>query len=930
MSYNLKKNLTTSKYRHSVGKQAKKENSYYDLAITSSASEASNSIATSKKWIAYKHSGPGGYLSLLKLNSTGKQSKSPALIATNSMDFEFSPFNDDLLLSGGDNGSVSLWDVSNFTEALNNPSVSINGFSKRVDSVGFHPTADRLVAASGANCLKLFDLSAEKEVLGLEHSDHIYSFSWCRSNGGSLLASSCKDSAVRVFDPRNNNGAKESMKLQLSASKKSSRVLFVSEDRLLVTFVNQIRQKEMAFYDTKNLSSPLQRIQFDSNSSQLVPLFDYDTSLVYLYSKGESSLKFFELSPTGEPHFIDGQNMMLNGPISGATLVNKRNLNVMEAEINRLLCISNDTIVPVSYQVPRKSYRDFHEDLFPLVDDDHTELTSSQWLEGKNYQLKKLSLDPSKGNLVSSDSHEKTDTQMTISEAPKQETSVKQPTSVAPAKSEKSPSELAPPQAQPERKISNKTAAVLAGIRTSSYRYLQGKPLHQSQHFEDVRNLNYQVSGESNFLEGNKKFLIFPQSGSGGRVTVLEADKTRRVGLNVPTITSGSELCDMAITNFAPFELLVTATEDGKIRGFNANTVTANPSVHQEPAFSFNAHNNRINLCRFHPYVDGLLLTSATEQGSQQAGCIKIWDLSSSTEKARFEVPDAVFGVDFDRDGGEFLLGVASKDRQIRIMDIRKGSAVLSTQSHEGLRGCRIVYADSNYLVSTGFNKSQREMFLFDKRQFSEPLFKLSLDISPSPAVPHYDEDSKLIYLCGKGDTFILPIEVTSNDLFPLPKYDAPGGSIQQGVKFVNRKHLNAKDLEVARCFRLTQNSIENISFSVPRQRREYFQDDLFPLCRDYEHPSMSASEYFTARTEVLPKKDLDLCPASMTKLSAAPADVKAPPKYSYNAQDLQMSDNDRKKKFLNEIFQNAKEDDEVGPLKQDMMEGVEDHEWDD
>ena len=135
--------------------------------------------------------------------------------------------------------------------------------------------------------------------------------------------------------------------------------------------------------------------------------------------------------------------------------------------------------------------------------------------------------------------------------------------------------------------------------------------------------------------------------------------------------------------------------------------------------------------------------------------------------------------------------------------------------------------------------------------------------------MPNYDEDTSLVYLCGKGDTFILPVEVSPSSpqpLFPVSKFESPGATLQQGVVFIPKKSLDVKNIEIAKCWRLTQNSIEPISFSLSRNRNEFFQDDLFPLTRNYENATMKASEWFNTSLEVVPEKNVDLCPKDMVK----------------------------------------------------------------
>jgi coronin-7 len=48
------------------------------------------------------------------------------------------------------------------------------------------------------------------------------------------------------------------------------------------------------------------------------------------------------------------------------------------------------------WKVPRKSYRDFHSDIFPDTNGFTSDLKPAEWMQGKNYVLPKISLDPLK------------------------------------------------------------------------------------------------------------------------------------------------------------------------------------------------------------------------------------------------------------------------------------------------------------------------------------------------------------------------------------------------------------------------------------------------------------------------------------------------------------------------------------------------------
>lgn len=83
----------------------------------------------------------------------------------------------------------------------------------------------------------------------------------------------------------------------------------------------------------------------------------------------------------------------------GACLVPKRALRVMEGEVNRIMQLTSNSVIPIMYQVPRKSYRDFHNDLYPDTNGCRTELTVNQWLKGNNMSVPRISLDPAKREL---------------------------------------------------------------------------------------------------------------------------------------------------------------------------------------------------------------------------------------------------------------------------------------------------------------------------------------------------------------------------------------------------------------------------------------------------------------------------------------------------------------------------------------------------
>jgi coronin-7 len=663
-----------------------------------------------------------------------------------------------------------------------------------------------------------------------------------------------------------------------------------------------------------------------------MPLLDADTSMLFLLGKGETVVKSFDLTETS-PFSTLINSVIHNTPISGICLTPKPALSVMEAEVNRVLAISGEDIVTVSYIVPRKSYRDFHEDLYPDTCGFTPALSVDEWLSGKNGEVAKISLNPSAGNLVSGMNDLKV-----ADPFPPQTEQVK-PAVKATATSDAKDDPMSNQLAADVTKTTRNTPAALANLRTSSYRYITGKTLHASQHFEDIRNLNYGLSGESNVLEANAKFLAFPLSGAGGRVAVFDAAKPGRCKPVIPGIVSGSDLGDFCLSRLqCQQDLLATASDDAKIRLWRVpdGGIQSDMSV---PLFALSGHTNRIHLVQFHPYVSGVLVSASIEQLglSGASPTIRLWDIEHQKERVSLTgVADMPQSIAWRKDGSSTLVS-AWKDKKIRLFDARRGSLSGTVASHDGIRSTRLFYVDDRYFVSVGFGKdSRRELNLYDMNNLSAPIATHGLDVSPSILAPHFDESSSVVYLCGKGDTGIIPVEVSPSQanepFYPLPRFDSPGATIQQGIVFQSRKGLDVKNLEVAKCWRLTQSCVEAVSFTVPRNRREFFQDDLFPLCRDDELSTMAAEAWFNGAPDIVPPKSIDLCPTGMTRLSQAPVDNKPAPKYSFTQGERPLTDTQRQQQFLDNIYKSASHEGGSvdAPLPQDLMEGVDPEEWDD
>ncbi|VDM80679.1 unnamed protein product [Strongylus vulgaris] len=114
-----------------------------------------------------------------------------------------------------------------------------------------------------------------------------------------------------------------------------------------------------------------------------MPFYDRDTKLVFLVGKGTNKLFLAEFQ-SKMPFLSPVYEMSLTEQNLGACLGNKRNVNVMSGEVDIFYQLTKHSILPVPCIVPRRSYRDFHADLFPDTRGTSAGCSSTEWLEGSN------------------------------------------------------------------------------------------------------------------------------------------------------------------------------------------------------------------------------------------------------------------------------------------------------------------------------------------------------------------------------------------------------------------------------------------------------------------------------------------------------------------------------------------------------------------
>ena len=387
-----------SKYKNAAPLEPKLDSHIRDLAIGSYHS-CGNFIGASAAFMAFNWDVVGSSLAVLPLGTTGRPDKAaiPRIDAHSQLvtDFAWSPFDDGLLATGSQDQTIKLWRIpeAGLTKNLTVAEVTLPEQPRRVETVTWHPAAGGVLTSSCGGGVTVWDLTRARDTWTWPgHGDQVQSVAWQQS--GSLLATQAKDKMLRLFDPRSASSAGPVSSSPSHDGMKDSKVVWVGENRILTSGFGGDRARELILRDIRNISTPQKVLSLDVSSGILVPLFDPDTKMVFLAGKGDRYIQFVEVADK-EPWFVEGLRHT-GDQIKGACLVPKRALEVMQGEVNRVLQVSNTSIIPVTWQVPRKSYREYHADIYPDTPGTEPGMGPQNWLDGANVQPPRQSLDPAK------------------------------------------------------------------------------------------------------------------------------------------------------------------------------------------------------------------------------------------------------------------------------------------------------------------------------------------------------------------------------------------------------------------------------------------------------------------------------------------------------------------------------------------------------
>uniref|UniRef100_A0A1I8AQU8 Coronin n=1 Tax=Steinernema glaseri TaxID=37863 RepID=A0A1I8AQU8_9BILA len=962
-----------SKFKNTAPKQPKKEDIIFDVPV-GTLSCTNNGIQASEELLAFHIEGEGGKLGVLPIHSRGRRLRRDInVVCAHSelvTDFCFAPFDSRLLATCCRDEKLKLWRCDDFVaenaaKTVGDADAMIDlGANRFLECLAPHKSAHFVLAAGVGTGAVVMDAGEGKIVTELEGgiSDRVQALDWSE-DGHLLAASGDKGRSASIFDPRASTSPVHEISRLHSGLGREGRVLFADGKLVSSGFTNQ-RQQEVLVFDVRAGYKQVHQQTFMATTGLLIPLYDPDTKLLFLAGKGTNKLLLTEM--TSKNPVVSGVcEHNLPEQLLGASIMSKHQCDVMSGEVQRVFTLTKASIYPIPCIVPRRTYRDFHADLYPDTMGQKPGCSAEQWLTGSNDLPSKVSLNPSasseqvappvpekkestlsekntveepevveteapkvaqngspKKEQCNDENENGFNQKVQISEKPKEpEAPKKEPEPVVkfrstePAQKPKpSPRASAAPvsaSAVSDRVslfVTNRASAAapvfqsrprpkscVVGMVQSKFRHVETVVGKKGTVFTNVRNVNTRLPIESTGFCTSNRFGAIPLSGPAGLITIVELDSPCKLPDGVvDALQNRTTVTELQWNPFDETELAV-GLDTGRVNiwRIESDVEPLRPSTpppegeepkegarrklaELEPRMSLHVSSDKVSCLRYNPIAADILAVACSDCS------INICDLSQQRVIQTINAHEQpILGISWSADGRK--LASVAKDGALCVFEPQLGEQCLLATKNilESTRGARVLFVcdDSMILVASFSRGSQRLCTLYNSATL-DVVHQQLVDTSPQLLIPHYDHDTSVLWLSGKGDRTVHMFEISPEAPFfmQLAPYSAPSG--HQSIAMQNKLKCNVKAVEFQRGYRLTEKTLEQMIFKVPRVKKELFQRDLFPDALVTWKPAMTAAAWI-AGEETKPLFQ-DLCPEGMREIAVPTATkpvAKAPPK---------------------------------------------------
>ncbi|KAI0862394.1 hypothetical protein F4860DRAFT_513104 [Xylaria cubensis] len=390
-------------------------------------------------------------------------------------------------------------------------------------------------------------------------------------------------------------------------------------------------------------------------------------------------------------------------------------------------------------------------------------------------------------------------------------------------------------------------------VRASKYRHVFGKSTRKEFCYDNLR--ISRNAWDTNLVKVNPEFIsVNWEASGGGAFAVIPLEERGKIPDAIPLFRGHTAA--VLDTDWNPFNdrVIASASDDAKVmiwqvpQGFSLLTDAEEP-IDVSPAAKLTGHSRKVGQVLFNPAAENILASASGDL------TIRLWDIGAGTAVHTLKHPDIVQSLSWNADGT--MLVTTSRDKKLRVWDVRQERPAHESPGHEGAKNSRAVWlGEHNRIATTGFSKmSDRQLALWEPGN-PNPIGGFTvLDSISGVCMPFWDDGSNCLYLAGKGDGNIRYFEYENDKFEFLSEYKSPDP--QRGLAFLPKRGVNVHENEVMRAYKTVNDTyIEPISFTVPR-RAETFQSDIYPPCAGVK-PAVTAQEWAAGKSGVPSKIDFE------------------------------------------------------------------------
>lgn len=224
-------------------------------------------------------------------------------------------------------------------------------------------------------------------------------------------------------------------------------------------------------------------------------------------------------------------------------------------------------------------------------------------------------------------------------------------------------------------------------------------------------------------------------------------------------------------------------------------------------------------MVNWHPTVFELLASGGFDNK------VNVWNVLTGESLHSFNFSEGLMSLEWNHIGS--LLALTTKDKTVHIVDPRANKSDVNFKGHDSSKNSKVCWINGEQVITTGYGKNNdRQIKLWDLKNTSKEVQTVSIDTQSGPIQPFYDADTGLIFVPGRGEGNIRYYEYASGSVKVVSEFKA--GTSQKSVCFFPKRTMNYNRSEVARIGKLTNNSLEYVSFYIPK-RVEGFHAEIYP-----------------------------------------------------------------------------------------------------